>query len=894
MRRKALTAVLLYLIAAAGEARAAARSIAFYSEGDPPLEPLALFDDVVLQPTRVSASDVAALRKAGAAVVAALPTEIEATEAFVRGLSDGGFAGFVIDACTDSPERSADLFELVRRTVPAARVFWRCPQERPPPRLRELDSVVVEDVFTSADASGVRRPLPDNTRRQLQASLKAAYLDKGVAVIALERMRPNQRPFARELARELARAGITPWLSTGALGLGVGLVEAIPRRVLGLYDSANEVLLPYTVLHRMAALPLEYLGYVLEYRDVRRGLPEGDLGARYAGIVTWFAGTLPQPLDYARWLETQIDRGVRVAILGSLGAAPRPALLERLGLASDRRPLVPPVIVAAKDDLIGKEAQPLPLTRGLPPWSLRTGTGEPVARHLDVRDATGRTLSPVVTGGWGGFAFDPYVLARGPRSSYRWLIDPFAFFERALALPPMPAVDVTTESGRRMLLVQIDGDGFHGRSTLPNHPYAGEVILRDFLQVFRVPTTVSFVEGEIGPAGLNPKLSGELEPIAREITGLAHVELASHTFSHPFDWLRAAGKTEDKTQDKTEDRTGDAPDPDEPGPVHLPIAGYRYSAQREVRGSVEYLNQRIAPPGKKVKAVLWSGNALPDEQAVREAARLGLANVNGVNCDEPYDAPGLTQVPSLYRPVGEHLQIYAPAHNENVYIQTFRNGAPIYGFRKVIKQFEFTEKPRRLKPIDIYYHFYSGASEAATSALREVYLWALKQETIPLHLSEYAARAAAFPGARQARRADGSWELHGLAGVRTVRLPEALGWPDLSRSLNVIGVRSGPDGRFVSVLPGDKVVLALASQPPREPHLVSANARVVSWTRDGGVVRFRLRGHLPVELTVGGCAPVGKPWLQGAASVDVDRGARVTSLRFSEPDTQDVVLSCER
>ena len=59
-------------------------------------------------------------------------------------------------------------------------------------------------------------------------------------------------------------------------------------------------------------------------------------------------------------------------------------------------------------------------------------------------------------------------------------------------------------------------------------------------------------------------------------------------------------------------------------------------------------------------------------------------------------------------------------------------------------------------------------------------------------------------------------------------------------------------------------------------------------------MRFRLRGHLPVELTVGGCAPVGKPWLQGAASVDVDRGARVTSLRFSEPDTQDVVLSCER
>ena len=456
---------------------------------------------------------------------------------------------------------------------------------------------------------------------------------------------------------------------------------------------------------------------------------------------------------------------------------------------------MPPVIVAAKDDLIGKEAQPLPLTRGLPPWSLRAGTGEPVARHLDVRDATGRTLSPVVTGGWGGFAFDPYVLARGPRSSHRWLIDPFAFFERALALPPVPAVDVTTESGRRMLLVHIDGDGFHGRSTLPNQPYAGEVILRDFLQVFRVPTTVSFVEGEIGPAGLNPKLSGELEPIAREITGLPHVELASHTFSHPFDWLRAAGQASRRWQD-----------PAELAPVHLPIAGYRYSARREVRGSVEYLNQRIAPPGKKVKAVLWSGNALPDEQAVREAAMLGLANVNGVNCDDPYDAPGLTQVPSLYRPVGEHLQIYAPAHNENVYIQTFRNGSPIYGFRKVIKLFEFTEKPRRLKPIDIYYHFYSGASEAATSALREVYLWALKQETIPLHLSEYAARASRLPrgppgppGRRQLGAARAGRGAHGAParGARLAR-PEPVAQRDrrARRARRAVRVRAaGRHGR---------------------------------------------------------------------------------------------------
>jgi hypothetical protein len=38
-----------------------------------------------------------------------------------------------------------------------------------------------------------------------------------------------------------------------------------------------------------------------------------------------------------------------------------------------------------------------------------------------------------------------------------------------------------------------------------------------------------------------------------------------------------------------------------------------------------------------------------------------------------------------------------------------------------------TEKPYRIKPINIYYHFYSGSKLAAFNALKEVYDWAIKQ-----------------------------------------------------------------------------------------------------------------------------------------------------------------------
>ena len=589
------------------------RSIAFHPESDPPVEALALFDDVVLVPERAAAAQVTALRKQGTSVLAAIQAGSEAGAPLIRQLQAAGWAGFVIDACRETPDRSRALFEEVRAQAPSARLLWRCPLERPPPRLREVDTVVVEDVFTDVDAAGARQLLPDGSRRQRLASLKAGFLDKGVAVVALERLRASQRPAARELARELARAGVVPWVSTGAHGLGVGLIEPQPRRILGLYDSTTQPFLPFTTLHRMVALPLEYFGYVLEYRDARKGLPGGDLAGRYAGVVSWFAGPLARSLEYADWLERQIDSGVRVAIFGSLGAAARPSLLHRLGLASDRRPLVPPVTIVGKDDLIGPESEPLPLARGLPPWSMR-GAGDGTTRHLEVRDARGRALNPVVTGAWGGFAFDPYVLARGPRGSYRWLIDPFAFLQRALGLLPMPVPDVTTESGRRILMVQIDGDSFHGRSTLPQRPFAGEVILRDFLQVFRLPTTVSFVEGEIGPEGLNPGLTAELEAIAREIAALPHVELASHTYSHPVRLAARLGRPAGRARAGPGQHRPGAPG--HPGlPVFAPAGGARLGRLRE--------------PAHRHRGQEGQGHALERQRPARRARRCGRRRCSG-------------------------------------------------------------------------------------------------------------------------------------------------------------------------------------------------------------------------------------------------------------------------
>ena len=279
--------------------------------------------------------------------------------------------------------------------------------------------------------------------------------------------------------------------------------------------------------------------------------------------------------------------------------------------------------------------------------------------------------------------------------------------------------------------------------------------------------------------------------MARAIFALPEVEVASHTFSHPFDWLRAQGQAAP--------RPDDADDSEPVEGDRLDIPGYTYSLEREIDGSVRYIDGRLAPIGKPTRVMLWSGNALPPEEAIARADALGLANLNGDNAEEPGPVQTLAGVPSFVRPVGDRLQFYAPAQNENVYTNLWHG--PYYGFRRVIDYFRFTDLPRRLKPIGIYYHFYSGTKAASVSALHEVYAWALAQETFPLWVSELVERVKGFEHAALARRLDGTWLLRDFGALRTVRLPAALGWPDLERSPDVAGVRELPQGRYVALAP---------------------------------------------------------------------------------------------
>ena len=114
----------------------------------------------------------------------------------------------------------------------------------------------------------------------------------------------------------------------------------VSRAVLAIYDSKQEGAPHLTRLHKLAEMPLNHLGFTVDYRDVNEPLPTGDALAQYRGIVTWFVEPLADPAMYLRWLEPTVESGLKFVMLGEI--APRESdemipqinrVLARLGLS---------------------------------------------------------------------------------------------------------------------------------------------------------------------------------------------------------------------------------------------------------------------------------------------------------------------------------------------------------------------------------------------------------------------------------------------------------------------------------------------------------------------------------------------------------------------------------
>jgi polysaccharide biosynthesis protein PelA len=610
-------------------------------------------------------------------------------------------------------------------------------------------------------------------------------------------------------------------------------------------------------------MPLNWLGFKVTFVDVNGPLPPLDEVQKYRGVVTWFNEPLKEPRKVLEWIDSVTAVGVRYACLGEL-APPEPPgsepyvgrILNRLGLAYSEQYVSVTHRAKVTINDPGMAGFERPVDKALPEFRVVLPSGSTAKIHLQatVPQAEGDITSVLIaTSASGGYATDAFtIFYDAATEKARWIVNPFAFFKQAFGNDRFPVPDVTTLAGRRMYFSHIDGDGWNNISEIEGYretqTTASEVIAKEVVEPYAdLPVSIGLIGGDAVPS-----LGGSdaARVTAARLFALPQVEVASHTYSHPFNWSffenynreeelrmidsvahpqlsiigrmrqfvsRVAGKTD----------ANDGNNRYVAGGAELP-RGYMkepFDLKSEVKRALE-ISEELAPKGKKAGIYLWSGDTEPFEGAIKATREAGVRNMNGGDTRLDAEFPSVFYVPPIGRVVGGERQIYAANSNENTYTNNWRG--PFYGQLMLADTLKNTELPRRLKPFNLYYHMYSGEKPGSLLALKTFVTQARDSRVIPVKASEYAAIADDFFVADIQQVDATSWAVARRGALQTVRLDDA-GQIDLddARSTGVLGAtRHGG-------------ALYIALDPAVEPALIAIRRNEISApTFDKGAARL--------------------------------------------------------
>lgn len=863
------------VFAASGEPVGASQAVAFYYGENPPWNELQAFDTVVVDPDHVPNPNLPPLPHTRLVAYVALG-EVQPSRAYagsipkewLRGnnkdwgsrlidqaqpgwpqfftdniiapLWNSGYRSFFLDTLDSyhlfakTPQERATqeaglvaTVNAIKQRFPKAKLIFNRGFEILDRTHQHVEAVVAESLFQGYDAGKASyKTVAQDDQQWLLGQLQRARDEFRLPVIAIDYVPTSKRGLARETAQRIMNLGFTPWVATPDLAtLGVGAIEVMPRKVLVVHSPLKDEYELFSMSStRLISAPLNYLGYLPEYVDAHH-LPDHPMAGRYAGVVVWLTKNteLQEHQKLVAWLEKQAQANFPITLLAPPGSLIDGSLGKSLGLGLRYSQTTGhPVEIIQQDSMMNFERSPRPELDSF--FSLSASLGRPL---LTLKRGADQQIAAALMP-WGGYVMAPYGVVTLPgESGSRWVINPFEFLRQSLRLADMPVPDVTTETGRRMLMVHMDGDGFISRSELPGNPMAGEVVRDRVVNKYPIPMTISVIEAELSPKGLYPGLSGVSEKVAQSMFRSPNVAIASHSYSHPFIWRKAG-----------------ASDVNEGYNMRLP--GYRFELQREIEGSIRYIEDNLAPPNKRVEMFFWTGDCVPGSDALALTRKAGVLNMNGGDTVATRSLATVTEVAGMGLAREGGFQVFAPNQNENVYTNNWQG--PFYGFERVIETFEFTDKPRRLKPIDIYFHTYITTKKAGMKSLDKVFDYALKQETTPVFVSEYARKVMDFQTLAIARTTDG-WRVRGALNLRTLRIPIAMGFPDLRKSEAIAGYRDGQTDSYVH-LGGDAATLVLRPAESATARLVSSNARIENAMPTATGLRWNLSGHVPLQFTL--------------------------------------------
>jgi polysaccharide biosynthesis protein PelA len=721
-----------------------------------------------------------------------------------------------------------------------------------------IDGVLVESVFQTFEGLGGKyKPVTNSDSDWLIGHIRRIQA-ANLPVYVVDYSDPSRADLAMATAKRIQDLGCHAFVTTPQLkGVTLAPIHEKPRRLLVLFGNQDTEAVRVewatdSELKTTSQSPLEWLGFEMDFLNLSRDpLPE-TLGGKYLGVVIDRSLRIPveQELKTVDWLIAQKDAGKKILFLSqfpTLEPATQAKLFRAFGIGGTgdsifpvtqlTSPIISPMMnFEAKVNLLPTRYR-----------DVQAPAGSKV--HLSVRGIDGRganrTFDAVFTTPWGGAAIEPYIFFSRPDTVPFWLLNPFDFFTEALISEPFPVPDTTTRDGQRVFYAHIDGDGFRHQTTLEKGKTSAEIILEQVVQKYPLPFTCSVIESEIRGLITDQKPGDEarMTAIAREMFALDNVQAASHAFTHPFYW----------NDTDRESALYEKPFLD----LIPPFTMKEIDVEREVVGSVKFIQERLLPPGKQVEIFLWSGNCRPFPEAIRLTRELGIENMNGGDTTLSRRNPTLTQVSPRAIPWGDELQIHAANQNENVYRDRWKpygqSDIPFYGgYIHAIESFQQTGSPRRLKPVNVYFHFYSGDSLMALKALTKALDWSVEQPLHSLTARQYAQTVRDCRNTRLFRAPDKRWILVNDGNLRTFRIDRPTGLPDISQCEGVTGYAVSGEHLYIHTDGSPRVTLRFSYQPSAHIYLISSSAEIEFTKLAPESAVFSVSDLRPCRVTLGG------------------------------------------
>jgi len=688
-----------------------------------------------------------------------------------------------------------------------------------------IDAIVAESLIAGYDHSKkIYKSVSIEDRKWLLKNLKRAK-KLGLDVISIDYSNKSTKDRI-DIAKKIRALGVIPYVTDGLLQeQGECDIKRVRRNILILFNRSlfkdnNEV---YSDVHLIASMPIEHLGYIPILYDIStKPLPK-RVEDRFHAVLIWSDGETKNSKNILNWTKKTIKKGIKVLFLKNFIFEPNSANLKFFGLKSEEN----------KNTLLstGKIVYHNPFK----PYEIKAyienreniivANSDKIKPIVSIEYKNGQIYTPIAITPWGGYAYGNSFLLSVANKSL-WTIDPFKFFKMALGLDLEVIPDPTTEGGRRELFVHIDGDGFIEKYRLNPKKYAPEILIDKIFKKYKIPQSVSIIQGEVDTIGLRPKLTPKLIKIAKKLYEIPWIEPASHSFSHPFFWHKAI------VPKNASPKAGKH--------YHLNIPNYHFSLKQETIDSINFALS-LSPKYKRDKKILfWSGDCLPPKSVLKYIEKNGILAMNGGDTTITKENP----FKSFIAPFGiqreEYWQIYTGAQNENIYTNEWRG--PFWGYKRAIETFKLTETPQRLKPINIYYHLYSGSRLASLRALDEVYRWAISQKTTNIYASDYIKKVKDFYSTSIAKLDNREYEVRNSGNLRTLRVDNSV-FVDIKDSVGVGGFKREKNRTYIILDTKKRYIIRLSNKIPDTPYLIDINGWIEEYNR--GV--FKLKSYMPIK-----------------------------------------------